>query len=153
MELENVRFAIQQALALYGEASGAAMEYVKALSVGPQSGMQLIPSITDSQSKLITAANAYYESRIHVEELKMKARMPTVEWDQQARIKNADYKLEDRKLRVDAAVAAAQSMGTQAASALNSLHASANISGSGGTNVSYSYSNDTLTAAPTVTGV
>ena len=43
--------------------------------------------------------------------------------------------------------------GTQAASALNSPHASASVSGSGFNAVSYSYSNGTVSAAPTKTGI
>ena len=149
IEIENIKFAVKTALEMYSAAMGAAMEYVKALSVGPQSGMQLIPSITDSQAKLISAANGYYQSRIAVEELRMKAALPNSEWTQQARIKTAELKTEELKTRVGAAVSAAQSLGTQAASALNSLHASASVSGSTSNSVGYSYSNDTASAGPT----
>lgn len=76
--------------------------------------MQLIPSITDSQAKLIGAANEYYRSRISVvEELKLKASMPAAEWDQQARLKNAELVMQEIKAKVDAAVSAAQSLGTR----------------------------------------
>lgn len=153
IEVENVRFAVEQAIKLYSAAVSAAVDYVKALSVGPQSGMQLIPSITDSQAKLIGAANEYYRSRIAVEELRLKASMPAAEWTQQARVKNAELVMEDIKNRVNAAVSAAQSLGTQAASALNSLHASANVSGATNNGVNYSYSNETDGVAPTVVSV
>ena len=102
---------------------------------------------------LITAANEYYRSRISVEELRLKASMPGAEWNQQTRIHNADLTMEEIKQRTAAAVSAAQSLGTQAASALNSLHVAAGVSGSTSNSVGYSYSNDTVSAAPTVTGV
>lgn len=153
IELGNVRMAVESAIKLYSTATSAAMDYVKALAVGPQSGMQLIPSITDSQAKLIGAANEYYRSRISVEELRLKASMAPAEWEQQTRLKNADWIMEEIKAKVQAAIAAAQSMGTQAASALNSLHASAGISGSTNQGVQYSYNNDTVSAAPTVSGL
>lgn len=153
LEIANVRFAVENAIKLYGTAMGAATEYVKALSVGPASGMQIIPSITDSQAKLIGAASDYYRAKISAEELRMKAALPTSEHDQAARLANGGFKMEEIKTRVDAAVAAANSLGTQAASALNSLHASVGTSGSSSVSnsVGYSYSNDTLSAAPTVT--
>lgn len=151
IEVDNTKFAVETSVKLYAAAAGAATDYVKALSVGPASGMQVLPSITDSQAKLIGAAGDYYRARIAVEELKLKAATVPAEMDQQSRIKNAELVMALIKERVDAAVAAAQSMGTQAASALNSLHAAASVNGAGGTHVNYSYSNDTTGAAPTVT--
>lgn len=153
IEIENIRFAVESATKLYSAAAAAAGDYLKALSVGPQSAMQVIPSVTDSQSKLIGAATDAYRARISVDELRLKASMTPAEWEQQSRIKNADWVMEQIKTQVNAAVAAAQSVGTQAAAALNSLHASVAVSGSSSNSVGYSYSNDTVSAAPTVTSV
>ena len=143
MEVENVRFAVAQAKELYLGALNAASDYIKALSVGFNAGMQLIPSVTDSQSRLISAANGYYSSRIQVEELKLKAITQPAEYDQAARMKNGDLVMDEIKSRIAAAIAAAQSTGTQAAAALNGLHASTSTSGSSSNSVGYSYSNDT----------
>jgi len=153
MEVENVRFAIAQAKELYIGAMGAAADYIRAMSIGTTAGMQLIPSLTDSQSRLISAANGYYQSRIGVEELKLKSVMPPSEYDQAARMKNGDLIMEEIKARIAAAIAAAQSTGTQAAAALNGLHASTSTSGSASNSVGYSYSNDTATAPPSVTSI
>ena len=153
IEIANVRLAVGEAIKLYGAYSGAAGDYLKALAVGPTSAMQVVPSITDSQSRLIAAANEYYGSRIRVEEMRMKASMPTVEWDQQTRIRNAEFVVEEIKQRTAAAVAAAQSLGTQAASALNSLHVAAGVNAGTTNGVSYHYSNDTVSAAPTLVTV
>lgn len=153
MEQSNVQFAVAHALDLYSKAMGAAMDYVKALAVGPQSGMQVIPSITDSQAKLISAASDYYRARISVRELALKANMPNSEWDQQARIKNGDWVMAEIKTRVDAAISAAQSLGTQAASALNSLHASTQVSGSRSNQVGYQYGGDVSADVPPITSV
>jgi len=153
MEVENVRFAIGNAKELYLGSLGAAADYIRALSIGPSSAQAIIPSITDSQARLIQAANSYYQSRIGVEELKLKASMPPAEYDQAARMKNGDLQMAEIDARIRAAIAAAQSMGTQAAAALNGLHASASTSGSASNSVGYSYSNDTLTAPSSVTSV
>lgn len=150
IEIENVRFAVENAVKLYSAATGAAGDYLKALSVGPTSAMQVIPSVTDSQAKLIGAATDYWRANISVEELRLKASMPAAEWEQQSRIKNADWVMDMVKTQVAAAVAAAQTVGTQAAAALNGLHASVGISAGAQDSVSYNYSNDTLNAAPTI---
>lgn len=153
IEIENVRFAVENAIKLYGAAVAAAGDYLKALSVGPTAGMQVIPSVTDSQAKLIGAATDYWRAGISVEELRMKATMTPAEWDQQSRIKNGDWLQDYIKARVNAAIAAAQSVGTQASAALNSLHANVGVSNGTSDSVSYSYSNDTVDPAPTVTQV
>lgn len=150
IEIENTRFAVKQAVDTWQGAMNAAADYIKALSVGPNSAMQVIPSVTDSQSKLINAAGDYYRARIAVEELRLKASMPAAEWEQQARVKNAEWVMEQIKSQVSAAIAAAQSVGTQAAAALNSLHGSTGVSNSTNDSVNYSYSNETLDAAPTI---
>jgi hypothetical protein len=139
IEIENIRFAVQQSVLLYNSATQAAMEYIRSVSIGYTASMQVVPSITDSQSKLIGAASEYYRARISVEDLKLKASLSNAEFAQQAELKNKDYRMEKAKLRVDAATEAAKSLGVQAASALNSLHASAGLSQSQSASTSYSY--------------
>lgn len=148
-EVENMKFAVSQAVDLYAKALAAAGDYIKALAVGPNASMQVIPSVTDSQSRLISAASEYYRARISVEELRLKGLQTTPEYEQRTKEKNADLIMGEIKTRVQAAVAAAQSMGTQAASALNSLHASASVSGGSSNSVGYSYSGEvTSNVAP-----
>lgn len=149
IEIENVKFAVSEAIKLYGSAVGAAGDYLKALSIGPTSAMQVIPSITDSQSRLISAATDSYRASISVDELRLKASMTPAQWEQDARIKNGDWLTQQIKIEVDAAIAAAQSVGTQAAAALNGLHANTGVTNNTQDSVSYNYSNDTLDAAPT----
>lgn len=153
MEIENVRFAVQQGIELYKSAMAAAGDYIKALSISSQVGMQLIPSITDSQSKLISAASEYYRARIAVSELRLKATQTNAEFDQQARKENVELTMDSIKQRVAAAISAAQAMATQAAAALNSLHAAASISAGASNSVNYSYSNLTDGSPDPVTSV
>ena len=142
IEVENVRFAVERAIGLYGTAIGAAGDYIKALSVGPTSAMQIVPSITDSQSRLISAAGDYYRARIAVKELELRSRLPNAEFEQAAKVQNGDWNMQMLKNRLDAAIAAAQSLSTQAAAALNGLHASASVSASASNSVGYSYGGD-----------
>lgn len=142
IEIENIRFAVDKAINLYGTAVAAASDYVKALSVGPTSAMQIVPSITDSQSRLISAAGDYYRARIAVKELELKAHLPSAEFEQSARIKNGDWLMQMIRNKVDAAISAAQALSTQAAAALNGLHASTSLGASSSNSVGYSYGGD-----------
>lgn len=141
-EIENVRFAVEKAIGLYTAAMSAAADYIKALSIGAQAGIQLVPSVTDSQSRLISAANEYYRSRISVEELRMKAKVTDTEFLQQARLKTGDWSMDLLKARIDAAVEAARALAQQAAAALNGLHASASTGASMSKSIGFSYGGD-----------
>ena len=148
IEIENIRFAVDKAISLYGTAVAAASDYVKALSVGPTSAMQIVPSITDSQSRLIGAAGDYYRARIAVKELELKAHLPSAEFEQSARIKNGDWLMQMIRNKVDAAIAAAQALSTQAAAALNGLHASTSLGASSSNSVGFSYGGDVSGEVP-----
>ena len=148
IEIENIRFAVDKAINLYGTAVAAASDYVKALSVGPTSAMQIVPSITDSQSRLISAAGDYYRARIAVKELELKAHLPSAEFEQSARIKNGDWLMQMIRNKVDAAISAAQALSTQAAAALNGLHASTSLGASSSNSVGYSYGGDVSGEVP-----
>ena len=63
----------------------------------------------------------------------MKASLAPAQWTQDVNIKNGELVMQFVEEKVKAAVEAARVAGTIAASALNSLHASASISGSDST--------------------
>ena len=251
IEIENVRFAVKTAIDARTAFLAAAADYIKALSVGQTAALQVIPSITDSQARLISAAAdmyradiSFYDSfqrekmqaaehvqqfniksgdwdiaseetrarfisansdavraRVSVADLSLRERMQTAEhvhqaylkagdWDvaseetkvrflsanadtirakvsvaelslrepmqlaehvQQLRTKTGDWDSAALIARTNAAVAAAQSVGTQAAAALNSLHVAVGASNSTQDSVSYNYSNDTTSAPPSIT--
>ena len=146
IELENMRFAVEQAIALYTGATSAAGEYIKALALGPQIGMEVIPSVTDSQSKLIEAANSYYQSRIQIAELRQKNYQFNVEMGNKASSENANLSLETRKMYVQAMVDKAKVAATTAAASLNAISANAQYSYNASMSVGYNFSNDTQAA-------
>ncbi len=143
IELENMRFAVEQAIALYTGATSAAGEYIKALALGPQIGMEVIPSVTDSQSKLIEAANSYYQSRIQIAELRQKNYQFNVEMGNRAASENAALSADMRKAYVQAAVDKAKVAATQASAALNAVSANVSFGQQYSMSVGYNYSNDT----------
>lgn len=125
--IENVRFAIGQALDYRIKSISAAAEYIKTLAIGPEIAMKLATSAADAQAKLIGAANTYYGSRIRLEELKFEVQ----KWNSDVinRAQAVDVQEFTGRLRAKAEVlsSAAKSAGDQAAAALNALHASASV--------------------------
>jgi hypothetical protein len=139
IEIENVRFAVDKAIDLYTKVMGAVGEFMKALISSAGMSAQLIPSITDSQSKLISAAADYYRARISVQELMLKAHSTNAGFVQEASKENQDAIMQAMKMKVDAAIEAARALATEAAAALNAMHASASISGTASNSVDYRY--------------
>lgn len=66
---------------------------------------------------------------------------------------NTDAIIATNNARLDASKVGAQVYAQLTSSAYSMIHASAGVSASGGTSVSYSYSNDTASTAPTITSV
>lgn len=148
LEIENVRFAVDKAIGLYSAATDAARGYMTALAGTSGNVTQLLPSVTDSQSRLISAASGFYQSRIAAQELRLKASMPSHEWEQQAKVRNLDAQTAAANAKVQAAIEAAKALSNQAAAMLNTLHVGSSTSASGGHSVSYSYSGDVSSDVP-----
>jgi|GEM_PF-3218694 len=148
MEIENVRFAMDKAIGLYATTMDAARDYMAALAGTSGNVTQLLPSVTDSQSRLISAASGFYQSRIAAQELRLKAAMPNGEWQQQAAMRNLDAQTAASSSKVAAAVEAAKALANQAAAMLNALHVSSSTSASGSHGVSYSYSGEVTDDVP-----
>jgi hypothetical protein len=140
IEIENVRFAVEQAIKLYSSLMGALGDFIKAMVSSAQMGSQLIPSVTDSQSKLISAASEYFRARIACQELLLRHLTTESGFKQEMNKENQDANLQAMKMRIDAALEAAKSLAMQASAALNAIHASAGISGNDNTSHNYSYS-------------
>jgi hypothetical protein len=140
IEIENVRFAVEQAIQLYSSLMAALGDFIKAMVSSAQMSSQLIPSVTDSQSKLISAASEYYRARIACQEILVRNLTSNAGYKQEKSREDQDAYMQAMKLKVDAMLEAAKALAMQASAALNALHASASISGNDSTNHSYSYS-------------
>lgn len=128
IEIENVRFAVQQAISLRVSAVQAASAYIAALAKAADLGVQFSQQSANAQSELINAATNYYRARVAVEEIKYNVKA-----------KNADLRLATQKADVEAALQrvsnvsgaasqAARAAGDVAAAALNALHSQATLS-------------------------
>lgn len=133
-ELENTRFAVQQALAARTAAIGAAGDYIKTIMLGPQIATQLATSQVNARIQIAQALTQMYAAEVSAQE--PLARFALSEADLKLRVSEANMRAQITTVeqRVKVAMEYASMLGTQAAAALNALHAGAQISGSDTTN-------------------
>ena len=130
MSVEQFRFLVKSALELRQGAMAAAVEYIKALASGPDMASRVIGIGYDAQSKLISAASAFYNARSQAAEVITKAGQYNVSTDLEAKVKNqvADLTLIEDKLK--AMLAEAQAVAQMSTALFNNLHANAGAQGS-----------------------
>ncbi len=128
MEIENVRFAVGQAVTLRISAISAAGEYIRTLAMAPQVARQLTTGLVDVQARIASTLTSFYQAQIAAAEVPLRAQTTNAELLQRTAEANQRSAVEAMTQRVQATLAAAQSLGTQAAAALNSLHAQTGIS-------------------------
>jgi hypothetical protein len=126
-EIENVRFAITTAVDYRIKAVSAAGDYIKALAVAPQLAPTLSTAAGNAQAALISAAASYYNARINAEELALKKNITQAEMIYKGAEQSAQNRVEYTGLRVQAATAVAQSLGQQAAAAINAINATSQL--------------------------
>lgn len=127
IEIENVRFAVKEALDLRVRAVSAVGDLLRTLVSGPEIAARLATSAADAQARLISAASTYYDARIELEKIKLS--VLTYNSSLQANAGEANLREFSNRLRArtDTLSAAARAMGDQAAAALTALHASAQL--------------------------
>ena len=131
--VENVKFAVQQALDYRVKGIQAAGDYIKVLALGPEIAMKLATSAAGAQAQLISAASQYYRNRIAVEELKLDVLKFNADASNEAGMNDVREFSNRLRARVETLSAAARAAGDQAAAALNAIHASAGIAVQGET--------------------
>lgn len=131
--IENIKFAIAQALDYRIKAIQAAGDYIKTIALGPEIAMKLATSAAGAQAQLISAASQYYRNRIAVEELKLDVLKFNAGTSAELSMNNVREFSQRLKARTDTLSAAARAAGDQAAAALNAVHASAGIAVQGET--------------------
>ena len=131
--IENIKFAIQQALDYRVKGIQAAGDYIKTIALGPEIAMKLATSAAGAQAQLINAASSYYRNRIAVEELRLDVLKFNAATRNEVGMNDVREFSNRLKARVETLSAAARAAGDQAAAALNAIHASAGIAVQGET--------------------
>jgi len=123
--VEQMKFAVQQTMALRSAAMTAAVEYIKALSSGPAVASSVVGIGYDAQSKLISSAASYYGARNDARRVMNQAEQFNVTSKLQKDEKNQDVTVMLVEERIKALMSEAQVLGQITASMFNNLHVSA----------------------------
>lgn len=127
LSVDMMKFAVEKTLGLRQVAMGAAVEYIKAIA-SPDSMAQLVNVGYDAQSKLISAASQFYNSRTAVAELTAKVAEFNVSSGIDVAAKNQAADLTLIEDRLKALLTEAQALAQMATSLFNNVHASAGTS-------------------------
>ncbi len=129
MSVEQFRFLIQQALVMRANAMDAAVKYITALAAGPADiASRLVGVGYDAQSKLISAASAFFNARTAAAEAVSKVKQFNVSTALEAASKNQAAELTLIEDRLKALLTECQALAQMATSLFNNVHASAGTS-------------------------
>lgn len=126
-ELTNVRLAIQQSVEYHSRAVAAASDYIRAIASTGSTAASLAVQNAGAQAQMISATASYYNARTGAAEVALRTSIANA--DNAVRVAttretlNAQYS--DQRVKV--AMSAAESVGQQAAAALNGLNSSAQV--------------------------
>jgi len=126
-EIENIRFAVAQAIDYRTKAIAAAGDYIRALAVAPNIASSLSTQSADAQARLISAAASFYNARTSAMEAGVRRDSINAGNSLDAAKTVAGLEADYSKQRVQAAISAAESLGQQAAAALNGLNATSQL--------------------------
>lgn len=140
MSVEQMKFAVDKAIATRQEAMQSAIEYIKAIASAPDTASKVVGIGYDAQSKLISSASQFYSARTQAAEAVSKVQQFNVSTALQAAEKNQMVDLTLVEDRLKALLADAQSMAQLATALFNNVHASAGVSA--GANQSFSQTQD-----------
>lgn len=129
--LENIKWAVEQAINLRFKAISAALDYIKTLAQGAEIGVRFVEITQAAQIALIKASTELFTSQLRVDELVLDAQIKTATFDLEVAKTELTVKMNKIEARVKALTELARSLGTQTAAALNVLHASASVQAQG----------------------
>jgi hypothetical protein len=125
LSIDNLHFAVDKAINLRTLALSSAGEYIKALASGPDMASRLVNIGYDAQSKMVSAASQFYNSRIAAAEQINKISQFNVGTQLTAAEKNqaAELHIIDDKLK--ALLSEVSALSQMANALFNNLHANA----------------------------
>jgi hypothetical protein len=128
-ELENTRFAVQQALDLWMKAIASAGDYIRTLLQGDQVAASLATAMVSVRSDLARNLVALYQAESAALEPRVRLAIADAQIQQAGNEANLRSKIQVMGDRVQAAIAALTSTTQVAAASLNGIGAGASISG------------------------
>lgn len=128
-EMENVRFAVGQALDLRTKAISAAGEYIRVLMLGPQTAMQIAIGLAGIRTEMARTMVQMFTAQLQAVE--PQVRMAIAQGELTARAGQANLQSASGAIdaKVRAGVAGAQMYASQAAAGINAINSGSTISG------------------------
>lgn len=128
MEVENVRFAVEQAIRSRMQAMSAATDYIRAIMSAPDTAVRVAALNSDAKARMIGATSDLYRARLQRDELAMRLPITNEELGIRAASANLTGFYQGIDARVRAAASAADVYGRAAQAALSSLSSVASAS-------------------------
>lgn len=128
IEIDNIKFAVEQAIKSRMAAMAAAVDYIKALMSGSDVSARLIALASEAKGRMLSATADLYRARLARDELALKIPSQNVDANMKALEISIDGFYKGVTAKVNAASAAADSYGKSAQAALVSLNAGATTS-------------------------
>lgn len=129
-ELENVRFAVGQALDLRTKAVDAAGNYIRTLMVGPQTAMQLATGLAGLETEMARTMVQMFSAQVAAAEPAVRLAIAQGQVSAQVGQANVNAASGSIEAKVRAGISGAQMAASQASAGINAINASASISGS-----------------------
>lgn len=122
MEVENIRFAVEQAISARMQAMNAAADYIRSIAASPDAAAKVAALDTDVQAKMMSATSDLYRARLTRDDMVMRTEIANA----QNSLTSADLLISKQQKTIDQKVqAAAEAAGVfarVAASSLSSLN-------------------------------
>lgn len=119
IEIENVRFAVQQGAQLRIAVMQAAVSYINAYMQPWKLAIEKASALVDSKTRLWQSSAAYYNALIAAEELHLKYDQLNMERGIELGKLSVEQTIAIVRARVDAAIASADTLGSAASAALS----------------------------------
>ena len=126
--VEQLRWVVEKTLSLRQLAMDSAIKYITALASGPEMASRLVGVGYDAQSKLISAASQFYNSRVAAAELTSKVGQFNVSTALTAAEKNQAADLTLIEDRLKALLSETQALAQMTTAMLNNLQSSSGTS-------------------------
>lgn len=122
VEIENIKFAIDQALRARDFGMRSAIDYIRAIAASPGTAAQVADMNGDAQAKMMAAAADFYRARLSRDELALKSQLSTIGYNVDLWGKIRDTSTDADRVKVGALGQAAEAYGKAAQAALTSLN-------------------------------
>lgn len=126
--IKNQHFVVEKLLDLRKTAMSAALDYIKAMAMGPDMASRLVGVGYDAQSRLISAAADFYRADTSAKEMMTGVAKFNSGQSLDAASKNQAAELQIINAKIEALLTEIKSVAQMATGMLNNLHANAGMS-------------------------